>query len=153
MTDLWDEKPDKDQWGSFKHPVKSGEKIQLLVYDSAEIDAWLEIIKTCLDVLTVEVERLKLRAEKWDMLPAKPPEILLKRITEGREAENRLEAVKTVAKLFTKDDWNLIETALNTMSLEAKGMDLIDINELVSHKLLRLRAVAEGFDIPRGKAK
>ncbi len=45
MSDIWDEKPESEQWVKFKYPVKSGEEVNLPVYDAKEMDAWLEKVE------------------------------------------------------------------------------------------------------------
>lgn len=51
--------------------------------------------------------------------------------------------LKALARAFSKDDWEILDSALSTMSLHAQGMDLIDINELQSGKITRFRELLE----------
>ncbi len=51
--------------------------------------------------------------------------------------------LKALARAFSKDDWEILDSALSTMALHAQGMDLIDINELQSGKITRIRELID----------
>lgn len=59
--------------------------------------------------------------------------------------------LKALARAFSKDDWEILDSALSTMALHAQGMDLIDIKELQTGKIARLRELIELVSTSGGK--
>ncbi len=57
----------------------------------------------------------------------------------------KLRKISNASKRFTDDDWEILDSALSTMSLHAQGMDLIDINELQTGKLPYLRELLQSM--------
>jgi len=70
-------------------------------------------------------------------------EVLHRKTRRIHRLEKKIIAMKNI---LTKDDWEILDSALSTASLYAQGMDLIDINELQTGKLYRLRELLESSE-------
>jgi len=90
----------------------------------------------CIDGKFVELDDLIEKTAKWDFVNSVSGFTPEKFVEQGKK-------LKAIKKILTKDDWDIIDCALSTASLYAQGMDLMDINELQTGKLYRLRDILE----------
>ena len=59
MNDIWDEKPKSGQWVSFKYPVKSGEELQMPIYDAEKMDEWLTKLRVQYYIMKTRLEAVE----------------------------------------------------------------------------------------------